>query len=188
MSTRYRLARIYVRWGKTENSGSEHRINDRGFAAEVQLVHHKASMTYDKAESQSDGLAVVSVLVKHAVRKTNAALNFLAKHSSKIMNKTQRHHFKANSTTFSPRELLAIECGTTEYWTYSGSQTWHPYTENSIWIILRRPIEVMKKQLAAFRQLHEANVRRIQPLNDRLVRASFHLTSPGSESAVLSKK
>jgi carbonic anhydrase len=60
----------------------------------------------------------------------------------------------------------------TSYYTYAGSQTAPPCTEGVTWYVLRTPMFVSGAQVAAFAQFYPHDVRPVQPLNGRQVRAS----------------
>ncbi|PVD20782.1 hypothetical protein C0Q70_18943 [Pomacea canaliculata] len=76
-----------------------------------------------------------------------------------------------------------------DYWTYEGSLTTPPCSENVTWILMRYPLMVSYQQMEEFRRLKTHNrgeqprpgddgtmadnFRPTQPLNGRVVRASF---------------
>jgi carbonic anhydrase len=166
----YQLSSLQVKWGKNKHRGSEHRIKNHRYAAEVQLVHFNKVKygTFDEAAKHGDGLAIVSVFVKVTCRG-NYVLHLLAKNLHKIPNKSQKIelHHKINLNELLPQNYQ-------KFWTYLGSMTQPPFTENVIWIVIRNPITFTNKELYAFRKLRPSNLRRLQPLNDRVIRASFH--------------
>ena len=59
-----------------------------------------------------------------------------------------------------------------DYFTYSGSLTTPPCTESVRWIVLRRPVEVSKAQIAAFRGLFAMNARPVAPIGARILLSS----------------
>ena len=63
-----------------------------------------------------------------------------------------------------PREL--------DYYTYAGSQTAPPCTEGVTWFVLKTPVEVSPAQIKAFGMLYPHDVRPLQALNGRVVKAS----------------
>lgn len=55
------------------------------------------------------------------------------------------------------------------YYRYTGSLTAPPCTEGVEWLVMKQPLEVSKAQLARYRQRFGDNMRRVQPLHQRLV-------------------
>ena len=53
------------------------------------------------------------------------------------------------------------------YYTYTGSLTSPPCTENVQWYVLKKPMEVSADQIARFGRLYPMNARPPQPRNDR---------------------
>lgn len=61
---------------------------------------------------------------------------------------------------------------TTDYYTYMGSLTAPPCTENVTWFVLKTPVEVSSAEIAKFAKLYPSDVRPPQPLNGRIVKKS----------------
>lgn len=59
-----------------------------------------------------------------------------------------------------------------EYYTYMGSLTTPPCTENVLWMVLKNPIPVSLQQIGIFARLYPHNARPVQPANDRLIKES----------------
>ena len=58
------------------------------------------------------------------------------------------------------------------YYTYMGSLTTPPCTEDVQWIVFKNPITLSKEQISAFSSLHTNNARPVQPVNGRAVKES----------------
>jgi carbonic anhydrase len=71
-----------------------------------------------------------------------------------------------DSVQSDPTALLPNELS---YYTYSGSLTTPPCSEGVIWIELKQPVTVSRRQLNAMRKLYSHNPRPVQPLNGREV-------------------
>jgi carbonic anhydrase len=56
------------------------------------------------------------------------------------------------------------------YFTFNGSLTTPPCSENVRWLVLKTPVTVSKDQTTAFRKIYPLNNRPVQPLNGRKVR------------------
>jgi carbonic anhydrase len=61
-------------------------------------------------------------------------------------------------------DLLPSDKG---YYTYSGSLTTPPCSEQVTWYVLKTPIQVSADQIARFGRIYPMNARPIQPFNDR---------------------
>ena len=59
-----------------------------------------------------------------------------------------------------------------EYYTYMGSLTTPPCTENVLWMVFKEPIMVSPEQIGIFTRLYPHNARPIQPTHDRLIKES----------------
>jgi carbonic anhydrase len=73
------------------------------------------------------------------------------------------------STTIDLNRILPDE---RSYYTYMGSLTTPPCTEDVLWMVFKKPIIVTEQQVAIFAKLYKNNARPVQPANDRLVKES----------------
>jgi carbonic anhydrase len=142
---KYHLSRI------TFHSPSEHSLRGQKFDLEVQMEHKDA-----------DGkIAVVSLMMKKGF--SNFALNTLV---SKIPQTDTTEPTIISDVFFSPQTLLPADLG---YYTYTGSLTTPPCTEDVQWYVLKSYVELGKDQLAAFKKVLGNNARAIQPQGDRKI-------------------
>ena len=72
------------------------------------------------------------------------------------------------ATEMNPGAL--IPRNTRAYYMYAGSLTAPPCTEGVTWFVLKNPIELEAKQIAAFARLFPNDARPLQPLNGRIVK------------------
>lgn len=59
-----------------------------------------------------------------------------------------------------------------DYYTYMGSLTTPPCTENVLWMVMKQPIPVSLQQVGIFARLYPHNARPVQRSNDRLIKES----------------
>jgi len=59
-----------------------------------------------------------------------------------------------------------------DYFTYMGSLTTPPCTENVLWMVFKEPIPVAPEQIGIFARLYPHNARPVQPAHDRLIKES----------------
>ena len=131
---------------------AEERINGKGFDMVVHLVHR-----------DFDGkLAVIAVLLdrgaEHALIQTlwnNMPL--------------ERGMSVEPAAVIDPTNLLPPP-ERRAYYTYMGSLTTPPCTEDVLWMVFKQPLQVSPQQIGIFARLYPANARPVQPSNGRLVK------------------
>lgn len=77
--------------------------------------------------------------------------------------------------TVSPAAVLDLSKllpTTRDYWTYMGSLTTPPCSEDVLWMVMKQPIQVSGDQIAIFSRLYKNNARPVQPSNGRLIKES----------------
>ena len=57
-----------------------------------------------------------------------------------------------------------------DYWTYMGSLTTPPCTEDVLWMVMKQPLLVSPEQVGIFGRLYPNNARPTQPANGRLIK------------------
>ena len=117
------------------------KVTDTGHSFQVNIVHTNAQ----------GELAVVAVLVRTG--KANESL------------KPVFDNFPPPGTV-NMNKLLPEHHG---YFTFDGSLTTPPCSENVRWFVLKAPVEASEAQLKEFRARHTHNNRPIQPLNARVI-------------------
>lgn len=131
---------------------AEERVNGRSYDMVAHLVHRDA-----------DGrLAVVAVLMEkgpeHPLIQT-------------IWNNLPLEQGMLVSPS-APLDLNKLLPEKRDYWTYMGSLTTPPCTEDVLWMVLKQPLAVSAEQIAIFGRLYPQNARPIQPANNRLIKES----------------
>ncbi|MEE6516918.1 hypothetical protein FKM82_026787 [Ascaphus truei] len=174
----YRLNQFHFHWGPTNDYGSEHTVDGKGYASELHLVHWNSDKysSFAEAAKNPDGCVILTVFLKvgnahPGLQKVVGALNLI---------KTKGQ--EADFTNFDASTLLP---GSLDYWTYHGSLTHPPLYECVTWIIFKEPINASSEQINQFRSLLSSgdgekacpiltNHRPTQPLKGRELKASFH--------------
>lgn len=132
---------------------AEEKINGRSFDMSVQLVH----------QDDDGSLAVVAVMLErgseHPVIQT--LWNYMP--------------LEVGMDVMPPNvyiDLNRLLPENREYYTYMGSLTTPPCTENVLWLVLKQPQQVSPQQIGIFARLYPHNARPLQPVNDRLIKES----------------
>ena len=131
---------------------SEERINGKGTEMVVHLVHRGAG----------GKLAVVAVLLERG--KANDAIQTVWNNIP-----LEKGQLGTPGLELDPLELLPQA---REYYTYMGSLTTPPCTENVLWMVLKQPMTASPAQMALFSRLYPLNARPVQPGGGRMVKES----------------
>jgi carbonic anhydrase len=132
---------------------SEERINGKPFDMVIHLVHKD----YD------GNLAVVAVLLEkgseHPLIQT--IWNYMPLEKGMAVDPP--------NVAIDPLRLLPENRA---YYTYMGSLTTPPCTENVLWMVFKQPVQVSPEQISVFSRLYRNNARPVQPAAGRLVKES----------------
>ncbi|XP_063306413.1 carbonic anhydrase 13-like [Pelobates fuscus] len=179
LSANYRLRQFHFHWGRSDDHGSEHKVDGQGYAAELHIVHWDSEKysNFPEAACQPDGLAVIGVFLK--IGEHNASIE-------RITDAIDVIRPKGKQSPFTNFDLTCLLPGSLDFWTYPGSLTVPPLLETVVWIVMKEPISISPTQLAKFRSLlsscerekcdsccMQTNYRPVQPLRGRIVKASF---------------
>ncbi|MBI5599285.1 MAG: carbonic anhydrase family protein [Deltaproteobacteria bacterium] len=132
------------------HSPSEHTLDGKYYDMELHLVH----------KNKEGKLAVVGVFMKKG--EANAALDRILDNMPKKAGEKADVKAAFNASTLLPADRSA-------YYTYPGSLTTPPCTEGVTWLVLKNPIQLSDKQLAAYRKIMDNTNRPLQPLNERRI-------------------
>jgi carbonic anhydrase len=143
----YRLTHVVF------HNPSEYSMAGRFFDMEAQLVHR----------AEDGKLLIVSVLLEAGSENPviQAALNHLP------LEKGGETALPGLTLDINP--LLPAGRG---YFTFMGSLTTPPCTEDVLWIVFKEPRQVSAEQLAMFRRLYPPNARPVQPDFGRIIKES----------------
>ncbi|VDM74514.1 unnamed protein product [Strongylus vulgaris] len=150
----FRLLQVHGHWGGTADSGSEHSIDGKRYAAEVHFVFWNTTYELENAANHPDGMAVVAVFLKegkynqeygHITGSILEAVNTMAPihvpdafDLTKLLPKSKRNALQANPYS------ITLEL---DYVFYEGSLTTPPYSECVLWTVLLEPVEVSTNQV-----------------------------------------
>lgn len=127
---------------------SEHTIAGQTFDMELHLVHRDAN----------GDLAVVGILLNRGETDNEALAPLFANMPAE---KSDPHAvgMAIDAASFLPENHL--------YYTYSGSLTTPPCSQDVRWLLLETPQTISEAQFESFASLFEFNARPVQPLNNR---------------------
>ncbi|XP_034357856.2 carbonic anhydrase 6 [Arvicanthis niloticus] len=174
----YVAEQMHFHWGgrDSEISGSEHTFDGMRKMMEVHCVHFNQKYeTYEKAKDQEDGLAVLAVLVEVDEYAENTYYSNFISELSNVKHPGQTTTLKnVNIRNLFPEDIR-------HYYTYDGSLTTPPCTENVKWFVLRDPVTLSKVQAVTIEnsvmnhnnEIIQSGYRKTKPLNNRVVEANF---------------
>jgi carbonic anhydrase len=129
---------------------SEEKIEGKSSDMAVHLVH----------ADQDGNLAVVAVLLKKGA--ANALIGQLWSHLPQEKGKEESpESIQVNATDLLPESRA--------YYTFQGSLTTPPCSENVTWFVLKHPSTISATEIRDFGRLYNDNARPIQALNNRAV-------------------
>ena len=131
---------------------SEEKINGKGTEMVVHLVHRGAK----------GQLAVVAVLLERG--KPNEAIQTVWNNIP-----LEKGQLGTPGVDLDPLELLPDR---REYYTYMGSMTEPPCTENVLWMVMKQPMTASPAQMALFSRLYPLNARPLQEHGGRMIKES----------------
>ena len=132
---------------------SEEKVGGKRFDMVVHLVH----------KDDEGNLAVVAVLLERGEAEQPT-----------IQTVWNNLPLEAGATTnpAAPLDIARLLPTDRSYYTYMGSLTTPPCSENVLWMVFKQPVMVTPDQIAVFSRLYKHNARPIQPNNGRLIKES----------------
>ena len=109
---------------------------------------------------QNGNLAVVAILLE------SGQDNPLIKELWNDLPKEKEKEERLDTITINAANLLPAD---PSYYTFSGSLTTPPCSENVTWFVLKRPVSVSASEIEQFSRLYRNDSRPTQPLYDRHV-------------------
>ena len=132
---------------------SEEKIDGKAHAMVAHLVHKNAE----------GKLAVVAVLLDGG--GASATIDSIWKN----LPKEKEKQVIIPGATVDATALLPKDHG---YYTFQGSLTTPPCSEEVTWMVLKTPVKIASGEIGQFGKIYPMNARPTQPLNDRLVQVS----------------
>jgi carbonic anhydrase len=132
---------------------SEEEIDGKRHDMVAHLVH----------ADQDGNLAVVAVLLEKG--QASPLLDELWK----SVPPQKEKEVAVDNVQINAADLLPSDHG---YYTFTGSLTTPPCSENVTWFVLKSPNTLSEAELSQFAKLYPHNARPVQPLNDRSVQES----------------
>jgi carbonic anhydrase len=130
---------------------SEGKIHGRTYDMEAHLVH----------ADEAGHLAVVAVLLEQGSESP------LVRELWKDIPKEKEKEELLETVRINAADLLPEDRG---YYTFEGSLTTPPCSENVTWFVLKQPFHVSAGEIAEFSKLYRQDARPTQPLYGRVVR------------------
>jgi carbonic anhydrase len=164
---------IRVNYHDAPGSGNFLIVGDQRYQL-TQFHFHRPSEEYIHGEpydmvvhlmhQASDGkVAAVAVLLQAG--RANATIQQIWEHMPTTEGKEQA----IAAVEVNPAGLLPHSA---TYYTYTGSLTAPPCSEDVTWFVLKIPVNISSEQISAFAKLYPHDVRPVQPLNGRVVKES----------------
>ncbi|KAJ7387380.1 hypothetical protein OS493_004374 [Desmophyllum pertusum] len=171
----YKTHSFHFHWGSNNTQGPEHILDGEKFGAELHFVSYNTKYSnISEAIAKADGLAVLGVFLKVEGDK-NEAFSFLEDAKSLIDMSSS-----SNVTAFKLKPMLPSN--KTKYFRYSGSLTTPRCYESVTWTVFNDAVKISQYQMDILRSLKgnngasmDNNYRPVQPLNGRVVKASFQV-------------
>ena len=132
---------------------SEEMVDGKAFDMVVHMVHR----------AEDGKLAVVAVLLE------SGAENPFVQTVWNNLPLEKNMEVAPPSLTLDPAQLLPEN---RNYYTYMGSLTTPPCSEDVLWLVLKQPQQISPEQQAIFARLYKRNARPVQPGSGRLIKES----------------
>jgi carbonic anhydrase len=131
----------------------EERINGKGTEMVVHLVH----------KSYDNKIAILAVLLERG--DANPMIQTVWNNLP-----LEKHMTVTPSIVLDVNEILPAR---RDYFTYMGSLSEPPCTENVLWLVMKQPMTASPQQMALFSRLYPFNSRPVQQANGRMVKESM---------------
>ncbi|CAF0811380.1 unnamed protein product [Didymodactylos carnosus] len=164
----FTFRQFHIHWGENIHQGSEHQVNGKKFSGEIHFVY------LNFATNQTAVLSFLIEVINNQTLENEIDYNTTSLWHSYIekallLNGGNITYFMGNLSEFIPVHNLSKF-----YRYYNGSLTVPPCSGNVIWTIFNNTIKFLEDDITALHKIiTDYNFREIQPLNGRIVSASF---------------
>ncbi|XP_059807610.1 carbonic anhydrase 6 [Hypanus sabinus] len=189
LEDRYTAVQMHFHWGglDLESSGSEHTIDGIRYVAELHIVHYNSDKysSFSEASTKPDGLAVLAFFYEDGHLENTYYSDFISS-LSKI-------RYAGQFTEMQPFDISTmLPDNLSNFYRYKGSLTTPPCFESIIWTIFDTPIVLSSNQIRLLEnsvmdwenKTLRNDYRHAQPINDRVVEASFQPLQQKGQSPV----
>lgn len=135
-----------VHFGTESHSGSEHVVENKRYAAEMQLIHTTEITSDNDCLQEANGLLVLVILLEEAAENNQDLVRFLY-----ALQELPTHHGANTISEFLMSSL--VPRSTVEYYIYPGSLSFPPCTERVINVVFQKTVPIGRKQLDELRKL-----------------------------------
>lgn len=176
----YTITDIKFHYGKNGYTGSEHKIGNKAFPAEVHLIGYNEEVYKSKsrAEIGAKGVVIMSVFLETR-SKSNYAIDKIVSHLPSMKRSDHTDMNIIYEKRLKSLDLSYLLPNTDQYITYEGSFTQPGCQETVTWIIFNKPTIISEKQLDLLRRHGKGdwnynNTRPVQPIHQRVVRTNIN--------------
>ncbi|XP_059505013.1 carbonic anhydrase 14 isoform X2 [Stegostoma tigrinum] len=170
---KYLASQLHFHWGSDTSPGAEHTVDGTQYAAEMHIVHFAAKYeSLANAAQEADGLAVLAILFQVGAQDNKNYKHIFDKLQDAVEGATIKiPGFDIN--TLLPSQLY-------RFFRYNGSLTTPPCFQTVTWTVFNETVLISQVQLDKLKtslktghRTLDSNFRQVQPLNRRIVFASF---------------
>ena len=164
LGSTYIFQQLHFHWGSDDSRGSEHRIDNRKFAAELHMVHYNSKYAnYPAATAQPDGLAVLAIPIE-LEKRDNVAFRHI-EHFEQIM------HPDGNPVSQLDKPIYLEDLlpdNTDSFFRYEGSLTTPTCNQVVSWAIFNSAIALSERQVLTTPSIHSSHFLQLSTLLKQL--------------------
>ncbi|XP_007945207.1 carbonic anhydrase 9 [Orycteropus afer afer] len=171
----YRALQLHLHWGAAGRPGSEHTVGGHRFPAEIHVVHLSTTFaTVEEALGRPGGVAVLAAFLQEGPEE-NSAYEQLLSHLEEVAEEGSEAWVPGlDVSALLPSDL-------SRYFRYEGSLTTPSCAQGVTWTVFNQTVKLSAKQLHTLSDTLwgpddsrlQMNFRATQPLNGRVIEASF---------------
>ncbi|XP_021104127.1 carbonic anhydrase 9 isoform X2 [Heterocephalus glaber] len=171
----YRALQLHLHWGSSDRPGSEHTVDGQRFPAEIHVVHLSTAFSkVEEALGRPGGLAVLAALLEEGPEENSAYEQLLSRLEEIAEEGSEIWIPGLDVSALLPSDL-------SRYFQYEGSLTTPPCSQGVIWTVFNQTVRLSASQLHTLSgslwgpgdSRLQLNFRATQPLNGRMIEASF---------------